>query len=163
MVITTIMNGERKASRSVVMRNHIGDEYVETKTTTNNYYNSNNRIRQRDHYFSVNGYSVGDHAVVDPEFLGAETEYLYDKYNRLTTIYEHHYEESGEKKLDREVKFKYKRKSAKIKAVNVIRDENQDPRELHYKIKYTLNGSLKSIELNDYYNRHYITKKISRN
>jgi len=157
ILITKVMKDEQIESFSHVMKNYLNHGYIQTNLRSIYKYNINKKIEHKEYYSSVSTYSNNKKQEERLETLGPETLYSYDRLERLISIQEFEFEENGQKKLHKEIHFNYKGRSTKIKKIKVLNGEKYSPRERTFKIKYRINGSLKSIKINNNC-FHYITK-----
>ena len=141
-----------------IIKNYIGTNYVQTNQRIEFLYEHGNRLIKRNQYFTVNSYSENVEPEIMDEVLGATTNYKYDKIGRLKNIHEVEYDEEGLIKFRKDVNFKYKGKTEKIRNIEINYGENYNPKFVKYSINYYQNGDLKKIKVNDdYFN--YVIKK----
>ena len=153
-----IKNNEDSNLKGIVqiIKNYIGTNYVQTNQRIEFLYEHGNKLKKRNQYFTVNSYSENVEPEIMDEVLGATSNYKYDKIGRLKNIHEVEYDEEGFPRLRKDVKFKYKRKTERIKNIEIIYGENYNPNFVKYTMKYNQNGDLKNIKVNDSYFNYVI-------
>ena len=100
-------------------------------------------------YLSINSFSENEKPETVNEILGANTRYIYDEKGRLKNIHEVEYTEEGLPKLSKDVNIEYKGKTERIKNIKINYGENYHPNFVEYKVKYSRNGDLRNIKVND--------------
>jgi len=156
--LSQVMNNSSIKESTQIMKNYMGDGYIETIQRLEYLYNNENQLNQKNHYFSVNSYP--EHNEPDPmqETLGARATYTYDSQRRLKRIIDIEYTEERTQKLRSDLTFSYNGKSNRIERIYVEYGKNYTPNIFEYNASYKINGDLKSIIVNE--NRYnYITKR----
>lgn len=132
-----------------IMKNYIGASYVETNQRIEYSYDQGNRLISQNQYFAVNSFSENEEPEIMDEVLGSTTNYHYDKRRRLKNIYVVEFDEERFPKLIKDVNFKYKGKSERIRNIEINYGENYIPNFVKYEISYKRNGHLSNIKINE--------------
>lgn len=156
-----VMNiNENKLLKKIVqvMKNHIGESYVQSIQRMEFLYNQENNLTNQNQYFSVN--SFFENEILEPmnETLGANTNYIYDEEGRLVQIYEEEYTKEELPKLRKNVIFKYKGNTKRIENIRINYGKSYEPSFVAYEVKYKQNGDLRYIKVNDNC-FNYLTKR----
>jgi len=142
---TQIMNDSNISESIQIVKNYIGDSYVQT--TQKSMYEYDERLKQVNHYFKVNSYPLNAEEKLMPETLGGKTTYNYDRFKRLNRIAEIEFIEEKGQKINRDMTLIYRGQSNKIEKIIVKYSENYTPREFEYNVEYENSGDLKTISV----------------
>ena len=132
-----------------VIKNYIGTSYVQTIQRIEFSYDLGHSLMSQKQYLSINSFSENEKPETVNEILGANTRYIYDEKGRLKNIHEVEYTEEGLPKLSKDVNIEYKGKTERIKNIKINYGENYHPNFVEYKVKYSRNGDLRNIKVND--------------
>ena len=143
--ITKLMDESNISERNKIIRNYIGDGYIQSNQRHKYVYDE--KLKEVNSYFMVNSYPLNNKEIPMQEKLSARTNYNYDSSNRLHRIKEVVYKD-GSQKLSRDMTFIYYGQSNKIEKIKLKYGENFTPREIEYNVEYEENGDLKTININ---------------